>query len=103
MGRGFGFITYGDQEDAKKVLRMSHNLAGAHLNVVAAEERREGRPGNMNTNQPLDKIHHLVKTVEEINHSDRIVDTAAFNSNSHNNNNLYRKIQFLNSKICWSH
>jgi len=51
--RGFGFITYGDQEDAKKVLRMSHNLAGAHLNVVAAEERREGRPGNMNTNQPF--------------------------------------------------
>lgn len=39
--RGFAFVTFADQDDAKTVLRMSHSIQGAHLNVSAAESKSE--------------------------------------------------------------
>lgn len=52
--RGFGFVTYSSQEDAMRVLRMSHSIKGARLNVKAAEERldpgKAQNVGNTNTN-----------------------------------------------------
>jgi len=39
--RGFAFITYTDQDDAKRCLRMSHTLKGSRLNLSAAEPKAE--------------------------------------------------------------
>jgi len=38
--RGFGFVTYSSQEDARNVIDMSHSLLGARLNVKAAEPKK---------------------------------------------------------------
>jgi len=51
--RGFGFVTFSSQDDAMRVLRMSHSLKGARLNVTHAEERPDNRGGQNlgNTNR----------------------------------------------------
>jgi len=46
--RGFSFITYSDEEDAKRVLRMSHSLKGSRLNVTAAESKNARETLNQN-------------------------------------------------------
>jgi len=42
--RGFAFITYADQEDAMRVLSMTHHLKGSRLHVTAAEPKEDKGP-----------------------------------------------------------